>query len=317
MRDFHSHRPYATLTTARSKQISDALGIKDPSVDLRCTACHAPLHGIAGERSAGVKISEGVSCESCHGPAEGWLRSHTRSDYTHAQRTLAGMRDLKNLYQRANTCVACHQAVDLPILKAGHPELIFELDGQTVSEPRHWREATNYSGGQAWLVGQAVAFRELSWQMSREGAANSILHARWQAALWMMQKVGPIISSPLKTDCAPTRENALAGWKAADELARQAAEMKWTSALSRKAMVALAATGPEFRQREITNEYEARRAERLVLALDRLINDLRKNQASRAGEAELNSLFKLAQSRPDFDREAFSEALGKFAIAIE
>jgi len=86
-------------------------------------------------------VSEGVSCENCHGPAENWLRAHTRSDWTHADRTFAGMRDLKNLYVRANNCVACHQTVELPLLKAGHPELIFELDGQSVSEPKHWRKA--------------------------------------------------------------------------------------------------------------------------------------------------------------------------------
>lgn len=41
------------------------------------------------------------------------------------------MRDLRNLYARANACVACHQNVDPEILKAGHPELVFELDRQS------------------------------------------------------------------------------------------------------------------------------------------------------------------------------------------
>ena len=78
----------------------------------------------------------------------------------------------------------------------------------------------------------------------------------------------------------------------------------------------LAGCSQDFRQSEIGNELAARRAERLVLGLDRLIKDLQKNQASLAGEKELNSLFELAQSIPDFDREAFAEALGKFADVV-
>jgi hypothetical protein len=70
----------ATLATARSKQIAEALQIKDPAADARCTACHAPLHEVPENlRGDDFKISEGVSCESCHGPAENWIRAHTRT----------------------------------------------------------------------------------------------------------------------------------------------------------------------------------------------------------------------------------------------
>jgi hypothetical protein len=316
--DFHSQRPFATLTTARSKQIADALGLKNPAEDLRCTICHAPLHSVPAERRPGVKISEGISCENCHGPAEPWLRGHTRADWSHAHRIVAGMRDLKDLYERANTCVACHQTVELPLLRAGHPELIFELDGQTVSEPRHWREATNFSGGQAWLVGQAAALRELSWQLSREGVSDPKLNARWQAALWLGQRMAPIVSwQPMPTASEPTAENAANALKASDYLGHRAAQLIWTTDLSHRALLILAASSADFRTRELPNEMLARRAERLVLALDRLKNDFQRDQASKAGEDELSALFKAAQSIPDFDREAFAAALRAFEASIE
>ena len=316
--DFHSQRPFATLTTARSKQISDALGIKEPAENLRCTICHAPLQSVPAERRPGVKISDGISCESCHGQAEPWLRGHTRSDWSHGHRIAAGMRDLKDLYERANTCVACHQTVELPLLKAGHPELIFEMDGQTVSEPRHWREVTNFCGGQSWFVGQAVALRELSWQLSRESIGDSKLSARWQAALWLLEKVAPIVSSSTERAASePSSENAADALKASDQIARQAAQMNWTIDLSRKALQVLAATGPDFRQRELSSELQARRAERLVLALDRLNNDLRRNQPRKETDLELDSIFKLAQSIPDFDPGTFAAALDKFLARIE
>ncbi|HZQ47764.1 MAG TPA: multiheme c-type cytochrome, partial [Verrucomicrobiae bacterium] len=129
-RDFHS-RSYATLTMARSARIADSLKISDPARNPRCTVCHAPFLDVpARELSKAIDPALGVSCESCHGRAENWLRSHTRPDFTHQDRIHAGMRDLENLYVRANSCVACHQNVDADLLQAGHPELIFELDGQ-------------------------------------------------------------------------------------------------------------------------------------------------------------------------------------------
>ena len=115
--DVHHERPFATLTTARSERLAETLKISDPTQSARCTVCHAPMQTVPAERRAdAVKISDGVSCENCHGPAENWIRSHTRKDYTHADRINAGMRDLQNLYVRANTCVACHQNVDADIL---------------------------------------------------------------------------------------------------------------------------------------------------------------------------------------------------------
>ena len=117
------------------------------------------------QRAASAEPTESVSCESCHGAAGGWLRGHTRPDWTYATRVGAGMRDLKSFYVRANTCVACHQNLDPDIVAAGHPELVFELDGQSAAQPRHWSDPED-SGPRAWLTGQAVALRELSWRLT-------------------------------------------------------------------------------------------------------------------------------------------------------
>src|SRR3954469_10375479 len=200
LRDFHFQRPYATLTTARSKQISAALQIKDATTAHQCVECHAPLHEVPGTlRAEGLRITESVSCESCHAPAEYWLRSHTRKDYTHADRVAAGMRDLKNLYVRANTCVACHQNVSLSLLQAGHPELIFELDGQAITEPKHWRERENWQGAQAWAVGQSVALREMLWQLDTADKPDPKLLARAEALLWLFEKLDAVTNGLAKS----------------------------------------------------------------------------------------------------------------------
>ncbi len=253
-KDFHS-RAYATLTTARSQRIAETLKIDDPTQSARCTVCHAPTQ----------PREEGVSCASCHGTPDLWLRTHTRPDYTHAERVQAGMREVRDLNARANACVACHQNVDADILAAGHPELIFELDGQSVAMPKHWREP---SSAQAWLIGQTVALREMKWQVDRQPTAN--LAAQVAGLDWLLKKCG----SP---------------------------ESLTTPDQARALMMRLAATSSDFEDAGIAQPIQARRAERLVLALDRL-----------GGGPEIEPLFKLVQSLPDFDSKKFADALRKF-----
>jgi len=320
--DFHSQRPVATLATARAKQIANSLQISDPTTDSRCTACHAPLLAVpAAQRGAAFSAEEGVSCESCHGPAENWLRSHTRPDWTEADRVEAGMRDLENLYVRANTCVACHQTVSVPLLQAGHPELRFELDGQCAAEPRHWQEPAAWNRAQAWYVGQAVALREMSWQLAREPRSDNRLLARWRALVWLMQKLeglSPALSGLEKITPEASPENLLATQQAADALARTAAtNAAWNDELAQKTLTRLAGTAGDFAAGPDAGELPARRAERLVLALDRLLLAQKPAPPAAATEQDLNQLFKLAQSVPDFHPADFAAALTRFDASLK
>jgi hypothetical protein len=319
LKDFHSQRPVATLATARSKQIADALGIKDPTADDRCTSCHAPLNSVpAGQRGGNFKAGEGVSCESCHGAAGNWIRSHTRTDYTRADRTAAGMRDLQNLYVRANTCVACHQNVDAGILAAGHPELIFELDGQSVAEPKHWSAEKNGTGAQAWLVGQAVALREMSWHLASETSPAENEINRWRGLVWLVEragKVNPALPAPPDITFRPDEENFQLVQKWGDNLALTAATLSWTEKLSQETLSALAGSSADF-SGAVPQPVNARRAGRLVLALDRLAAALPELKNNGPVQSTLNQLFEEAQSVPDFDAKKFGDTLQKLAIAL-
>ena len=313
LRDFHSQRPVATLATARSKQIADTLEIKDPTTESRCTTCHAPLQSVPQSlRGENFNASEGVSCESCHGPAESWLRSHTRPDYTHAARVAAGMRDLQNLYVRANTCVACHQNVDSDILAAGHPELIFELDGQSVSEPKHWREATNWNGAQAWLVGQAVALREMSWQLSREKSPSQNQINRWTGLFRVLttataaDRGWPVMPSG---GYVPVQN-----WS--DAFARTIAAIEWTPTLTKKCLAQLAASDSNTVDVPTLKEVRTCEADRLVLGLDRLVGALPELKENQPVQATLNQLFTDAQVRPDFNPAKFAGDLDRFSRAL-
>ncbi len=303
VKDFHSQRPAATLTTARAKQIADAIEIKDATTDSRCTTCHAPMQEVPENlRGDNLHASEGVTCESCHGPSENWIRAHTRPDYTRADRTAAGMRDLENLYVRANTCVACHQNVEADLLQAGHPELMFELDGQCVAEPRHWSAARNGNGAQAWLVGQAAALREISWEWSRDKAPAPTEFNRWAALVWLLQTAAPESNLKLPAADHPViqADAARAAQSASDGIARDSAAATWTDDKTRAILTALTSTGSSFRDSTVSQPQQARRAERLVLGLDRLVAALPDLKSHEPLQSTLNELFVEAQSSSGF-----------------
>lgn len=57
-----------TLAGDQAKEIAAAKGIADPATDASCTKCHSTVGHMDSGLGAGIKMSEGVSCESCHGP---------------------------------------------------------------------------------------------------------------------------------------------------------------------------------------------------------------------------------------------------------
>jgi len=216
------------------------------------------------------------------------------------------MRDLKNLYVRANTCVACHQNVDADLLQAGHPELIFELDGQAVSEPKHWRETTNWNGAQAWLIGQQVALREMSWQLASEKSPTENHVDRWSAVHWVVQ-VGKV------ADVMPTPENLKRVQEQYDQLARQVATVGLpVDDIQQRVLPKFASASADFRDASISQPLQARRAERLVLALDRLVTALPELDKNEPAQSALKQLFKDAQSLPDFSPSQFAGHLQDF-----
>jgi Cytochrome c554 and c-prime len=275
--DFHT-RAYAILLDARSARIAETIGIGEAQSSARCTVCHSPFQSVPQTRLASTaRPDEGVSCENCHGASGAWLRGHTRSDWTYATRISAGMHDLRNLYVRANACVACHQNVDNDLLKAGHPPLVFELDSQSVNEPKHWREDDPWSGARAWLVGQAVALREAAWRSRTDPDPAADMGETSVALAWLLQKITltepllPKIVEPTSSDLVPLQ-------KEADDLARQAANWNPNIDSAMSMLHALADSESEFsvgKDRSVQELFY--RARRLVLALDRLNNALTQN----------------------------------------
>jgi len=320
-KDFHA-RSYAILTNARSARIAETLGLPVAQESNRCTVCHSPFQSVAATRLAPTAHpDEGVSCESCHGAAESWLRGHTRKDWNYAMRVTAGMRDLKSFYVRANTCVACHQNLDSDIAKAGHPELTFEPDGQSVAEPKHWRDDDPSSGLRAWLGGQAVALREMSWALSKNETPDAEATAKWKGLAWLLAKATaqqtdlPIIDQPTGATSPAVFSSAQ---EQADLLARRAAESRLSNDFAQQLLRALAATDSEFViSKETSHDLLFRRAQRLVLALGRLSNAVSSEPPGTAKNPALTQLFDDVRSRADFQAPRFVEHVRNLRATIK
>lgn len=178
LQDKHA-RAWNVLNNPVSQRIAAILGpAKTGAADAahapKCLACHA-LYVPDRQRAREFDLSDGVSCESCHGPSALWLGPHTARDWTHEKSLAMGMYDTKDLRRRTEKCLTCHlgtaeKYVDHEMIAAGHPDLVFELDSFQAVEPVHWVEKLPghpeqpdkdpLVGVRMWSVGQAVQLRE-------------------------------------------------------------------------------------------------------------------------------------------------------------
>jgi hypothetical protein len=173
VKDKHA-KAYDALVSPVGERIGRILGVGKSEQAAKCLACHA-LDVPADARAKTFELNEGVTCESCHGPASAWLGPHTTRNWTHDQSVAAGMYDTRNLVRRTEKCLSCHlgtqeKYVDHEMIAAGHPDLYFELDSFSSVMPRHWKsprenapgvaaENSAWSGVRDWGTGQAVQLR--------------------------------------------------------------------------------------------------------------------------------------------------------------
>ena len=98
----HAHA-YKTLLTDQSKEIAKKMGIKEaPEAADQCLKCHVTGHGAKAEL-LGKKydMTEGVTCEGCHGAAADWKKVHKKDPAEAAKLGMAQPVDEK-------VCLTCH-----------------------------------------------------------------------------------------------------------------------------------------------------------------------------------------------------------------
>jgi hypothetical protein len=184
-RDPHA-RASETLSKPESERMVRALGIKQPATEAaECIGCHSPMAAASDAGSHWHSMSEGVSCEACHGAARDWIEPHRSLDWNNPsiwsdnRKAAAGFQDTKSLHGRASACVKCHVGgggldVNHDLIAAGHPRLVYEFAAYNALMPAHWKRSDDRlrhrvdTGGslasdfeaRAWLVGQYVSARQ-------------------------------------------------------------------------------------------------------------------------------------------------------------
>ena len=257
VKDKHAHA-FAVLSNPVATRMAKILGIDKADTAPKCLACHA-LSVPEADRARTFDSTDGVSCESCHGPASNWLGPHTTKGWTHERSIAAGMRDLRDPVHRAENCLTCHlgtseKAVDHEMIAAGHPDLYFELASFSAAMPRHWNEhaAEDRTKGDPFAdvrmlaAGQAVQLREQLQRVARD-AQNKAQGSAW-----------PEFSDLDCFACHHSLTNAENSWR--QELGyagRRAGNPPWN--LSRYAVL-----------RQIVNEMDREGGRRLETEVDKL-----------------------------------------------
>ena len=151
----HHYQTFSRLPRKKeATKISKAMGFKRIKSGSICLTCHF-TNKPTGSR---VKPIAGISCESCHGAAKGWLKRHseysgkkkqTESPAEAKQRWIdaegAGMIRPKLVYALTRNCYSCHVVPEEKLVNegghtAGSP---FELVTWSQGEVRHntWHNA--------------------------------------------------------------------------------------------------------------------------------------------------------------------------------
>ncbi len=180
----------------------------------RCIRCH-----FSGRLAAGkFKTKEGVSCESCHGPARDWINVHndygarTAAEETqeHKQERInqmenAGMIRPHAVYRLAENCYSCHIVADEALVNvSGHTsgsdfELVAWSQGEvrhnfaTTEEGRVNEEATPKKKRVMYVIGWAVdlalSLKALATADSRDGKYAQDMKARIVKAQTRLEQI--------------------------------------------------------------------------------------------------------------------------------
>ena len=165
--DAHA-KAYRVLIEEKGQRIAQKLGLANAANAPECLSCHATFVPVE-VRGKRFQLSDGVGCESCHGPASKWLGQHVTGEASREDNIKAGMYRTEEPVARAALCLSCHlgsqdKFANHRLMGAGHPRLSFELDTYTLLQPAHYRVDADYrerkqlaSHVRVWAIGQTAA----------------------------------------------------------------------------------------------------------------------------------------------------------------
>jgi hypothetical protein len=336
-KDKHN-KAYTTLTKKESAAIVQKMKLAKATDEPKCLGCHAlKLSKEQLAPRAKYDIAEGVSCDSCHGPAEKWLEGHDKGQkggWPHEKSVSLGMYDTKDVLKRADLCVSCHLAIDAEMIAAGHPSMIFELDTFSQNQPPHWKDVKEWFGPLAWGTGQAVALRDSLQQVATRAKGNAP-DALVQESL--VQSRGHVIAMrPLVAQVAPDSAKALddllgnlgdgkdkaktvaaaeGGATMAGDLAKKVSQAKLNKDIVWATLKALAGDA------KMATAAGLRSAEQVAMGVDSLfkaVSAVQKLPEAKAIDAAIGKMFDELPTKPaDFKADKFTANLEAVAKSIK
>jgi hypothetical protein len=154
---------------APAKQISEKMGLRRIKSESVCLNCHFTVQ----QKDSKQEVVSGISCESCHGAAQDWIKVHngfsgkTAKTETKAEEAARwklaeskGMIRPRSLYRLATNCYSCHVVPQEGLVNKGahKPGSSFELVSWSQGEVRH---NTWYSQGKENVAADAARKRML------------------------------------------------------------------------------------------------------------------------------------------------------------
>jgi len=134
--DTHHTKANAALTDDWGKTAAKKANVSDPAAEgSMCLKCHATGAGQDGAPD----ISEGVSCEACHGAAADYVKKSVHGEINDDPGKMkvaiaAGLLDVRKADVREANCKGCHTTVR-PCIKPG--EKAFDINND--KKLHHWR----------------------------------------------------------------------------------------------------------------------------------------------------------------------------------
>jgi hypothetical protein len=131
-----------------ANEIAEKMGVRRIRSEGLCLTCHYTVQ----EKEDKKQSVAGISCESCHSPAEDWIKVHSgfsgKTENTETKAEAAarwklaetkGMIRPSSIYRLAKNCYGCHVVPQEDLVnKGGHPAgSAFELVAWSQGEVRH------------------------------------------------------------------------------------------------------------------------------------------------------------------------------------
>lgn len=122
LKDPHS-QAIKTLSNQKSLDYAKKNGIAIPAKETKCLNCHSTYDRVAANLRGGILATEGVSCESCHGPGSSYKSPSVMKNL--AQSKANGL-----IVPDKALCVQCHNK-DNPFFK----EFVYETYLAKIAHP--------------------------------------------------------------------------------------------------------------------------------------------------------------------------------------